>query len=151
MATLRVTLLGMAIAAGLLAQTKVGGVCPLLTVDDAAAVLGAGTKAEPLVKSGPDMVCTFTASGKRLSLSAGGAGPMAAYYKTQIAKLKTEHKGKDETGLGEYAVSFVQDGDGAVIMAIKDGRMYDLKAFDAGTSPAVFEKLRALMRKAQSK
>lgn len=147
----RLFVLGIAITAALAAQPKAAGACPLLTVEDAATVLGTGARAEPLMKSASAMVCRFQAGRKQLDFSIGKVTSMAAHYKAQIAALKTEHKGRDEAGLGDYAVSFVQDGDGAVIMAIKGDRAYSLQAFDAGTSPAVFEKLRALMRKEMGK
>ncbi len=137
-------------AAALTAQTKSGGACPPLTAEDAATVLGAGVQAEPLLKAGTDVVCRFQVGGKRLVMTTGKATNMTAYFKGQLAALKAEHKGRDEAGPGDSAISYVDDGS-AVIMALKGDQTFSLQAFDAGTSPAVFEKLRALMRKGMGK
>lgn len=146
----RVFFLGMAMAAALTAQTRAGGACPYLTVEDAGTVLGSGVQAEPLPKTGTDEVCRFQAGGKRLVMTSSKATKMTAYFKEQLAALKAEHKGRDEAGLGDSAISYVDDGS-AVIMALKGDQTYSLQAFDAGTSPAVFEKLRSLMRKGMGK
>jgi hypothetical protein len=71
---------------------------------------------------------------------------MAAYMKTQMQKLRDENKGKDEAGMGEYAVSFSEGGEGGKIMALKGGKMYTLQVSGAGSGAKEFEQLRSLIK-----
>jgi hypothetical protein len=138
--------LALAAACPMPGQTKMGGECPLITLPEATAILGTGTKAEPLVSSGKNKVCTFRNGSKSLRLSAGEVGMPQQYLKMQYEKLRQAGSGKLEPGFGDYAASYVEGDDGATFVVIRGSNLHSLSTSGVGTSAAVFDKLRGLMK-----
>lgn len=130
------------IAGGLLwAEPKPGAGCKILTLDEATAILGPGTKSEMAAPDGKARMCVFLAGKKRLSVSAVDEGSNAAMRREQLDQLRKENKGKVERGLGDFAVSFTE-GDVSAIIAIKGGRVVDVRTTGAGSSSELFRAMR---------
>lgn len=135
------TAMAMLIAIPVWAQQKPGAACKILTLDEATAILGSGTKPELAIPDGKARMCTFLAGKKKLSVSAVDEGPLAAARKDQLEQLRKDNKGKVERGLGDFAVSFSED-DISAVMAIKGGRIVDVRTTDAGSSSDLFKSMR---------
>jgi hypothetical protein len=119
-------------------QPKPGAPCKILTLDEATAILGPGTQSEMAVPDGKARMCTFSNGAKKLSVSAVDEGPLATMRKDQLEQLRKENKGKAERGIGDFAVSFT-DGDISAVMAIKGGRIVDVRTTDAGSPSALLK------------
>jgi len=127
------------------AQPKPGAPCKILTIDEATAILGSGTKSEMAIPEGKARMCTFSNGAKKLSVSAVDEGPVAAMRKEQLEQLRKENKGKTERGIGDFAVSFT-DGDISAVMAIKGGRIVDVRTTDAGSPLALLKPMLSAAR-----
>lgn len=132
---------GVLAVSALCAQPKPGAPCTIMSLDQAAAVIGAGAKLELSVPEGKNRMCTFLAGSKRLAAALSEEGAMAAMRKSQLEEVRKENNGKVEKGVGDFAISY-SDGDVSAVMAIKGGKLADVRTTDAGTSTALFEELK---------
>jgi len=145
MTALRLILMAAVIAAFVAmpagAQPKPGAPCKILTSDEAVAILGAGTKSEMVIPDGKARMCSFSNGAKKLSVSAVDEGPAAAPRKDELEQLRKENKGKVERGLGDFAVSFTE-AEICAVMAIKGGRIVDVRTTGAGPSNQMLKAMR---------
>lgn len=112
-------------AASLGAQPKPGVACRLVNLEEARSVLGGSAVLDMATPAGQAHLCVYSADRYRMQASAGPA-PTADYLRAQLEKLKQEHNGKDEPGLGDRAISYA-DGGTTNLMAARGARLYSLQ------------------------
>jgi hypothetical protein len=125
--------------------------CPVLTVAEAAAVLGPGTIFVDGVEgmSGKvriSLLCEFVQDERTLKVQA----TKTLGDKTVWETMRELSKGTIEPGLGDYAYSAVDDGKPTVVI-IKGGLTLDLMVAGKPVSSADLPKLKEAAKKAASK
>lgn len=133
-------ILYLAIGASLGTQAKPDVACRLVNLEEARSLLGAAAVLDMATPAGQAHLCVYSADRYRMQASLGPA-PAPDYLGARLEKLKQEHNGKDEPGLGDRAISYV-DGGTTNVLAVRGARLYSLQTIGPRNS---IVRLRALM------